>query len=266
MHLDLKDHVQRLTFFALNLVDEINTSPQDVDARECRATCLELLRVFDRSETLPETFELAKYALTAWIDDLLCRAKWPHAAAWRHYPLEQELFGSRCRHWKFFELAEVALRREDWEALSVFRLCVEFGFRGIYSKERVRVRLSDRLPMMRSHAERPVPVVAAPFEDRLQGRESYADLSEAMGEAGPRSSSFRAPENSVAEPVLPPTLAEWSHRTFRTLAGSEAGESHSLLPLARILPATKRLTDWAIVMAVGLLLFAVLFAIGQGKL
>ena len=261
MHLDLKDHVTRLTYFVLNLMDEIHAAPGDVDAKECRATCIELLGAFDESQQRPETFPLAKYALTAWIDDLLCRAKWPHAATWREYPLEQELFGTTGRHWKFFELAECALVREDWDALLVFQFCVEFGFRGIYAKDRVRVRLSDRLPMMRSHAERPVPVVAAAFVDRMEGRSAYADASETLGE--PRSSSFRPAGPFSSESVLPPTLAEWSHRTFGTMGRAAESESRSLLPLGRVFPATRRFTDWAIVMAVGLLLFAVLCAMGH---
>jgi type IV/VI secretion system ImpK/VasF family protein len=264
MHLDLKDHVTRLTFFTLNLVDEIHTSPQDVDAKECRGTCVELLRAFDQSESLPETFQLAKYALTAWIDDLLCRAKWPHAAAWRQYPLEQELFGTTCRHWRFFEQAETALCRGDWNALLVFRFCVEFGFLGIYAKDRVRVRLSDRLPMMRSPSDRLVPIMSGIFqEDRFEGPAAYADTSESASDLGPRSSSFRAASTDASETVLPPTLAEWSHRTFRMLGQSPEGESRSLLPLSQVLPATRRFTDWAIVMAVGVLLAAVLFAMGH---
>ena len=261
MHLDLKDHVTRFTFFALNLQDEIRSSPHEIDAHECRAMCLELLRAFDRSENLPETFQLAKYALTAWIDDLLCRAKWPYASAWRNFPLEQELFGTTCRHWRFFEQAEVARRNQDWDALLVYQLCVEFGFRGIYAKDRVRVRLNDRLPMSQARqAQNPAPVLAGVAgEDHSAGSLFYADFSESA--EGPRSSSFSA--SARFEPVLPPTLAEWSGRTFRGLRNTSPDGLPARPLIGRLLPIKEFFTDWAIVMAVGLLLFAVLFAIGH---
>ncbi len=261
MHLDLKDHVTRFTFFALNLQDEIRTAPEDIDAHECRSLCLELLRAFDRSEEMQETYQLAKYALTAWIDDVLCRARWPYAAAWRNYPLEEELFGTRCRHWKFFEQAEVARQKQDWDALRIFQFCVEFGFRGIYAKDRMRVRLNDRLPMARARSETPAPVLAAARGDERLGRSvHFADGSEASDSRGPRSSSFSA--SGRTEPLLPPTLAEWTRRTFRDLKPS----SPAGLPRRRLFGtafSVKNLADWAIVMAVGLLLFAVLFAMGH---
>lgn len=263
MHLDLKDHVTRLTYFALNLLDEIQTSPHEVDAKECRGTCLELLRAFDHAEARRETFQLAQYALTAWIDDLLCREKWRYAAAWRNHPLEQELFGTTCRHWRFFEQAELALRRQDWDALLVFQFCVEFGFRGIYAKDRVKVRLNDRLPMTRARAasQARTPLLAGVLQEDASGHAvHFADYAGTGNDL--RQDSLPSFTQS-SEPVLPPTLAEWSRRTFSVLEKHAPSDSAPRSLFGQILPAGKLLTDWAIVMAVGLLLFAVLFAMGH---
>jgi type IV/VI secretion system ImpK/VasF family protein len=257
MHLDLKDHVTRLTYFALNLLDEIQTAPDDVDAEECRALCLEQLREFDRCTTMRATFGLAKYALTAWIDDLLSRARWPHAALWKSQSLEQELFGTTCRHWRFFEQAELALRRRDWDALSVFQFCVEFGFRGIYAKDRVKVRLTDRLPMTRAPetSELAPPILAGVLQETGQGSKTH------LGNRRPNATL--AVVISSPTPVLPPTLDEWCQNTFDRLGERYPMSSRSRLGLDPSFPTGKYLTDWAIVMAVGLLLFGVLFAIGH---
>ena len=132
MQPDLKDRTTRLSLYVLNLLDEIRSSPRDVDPQEARSNLLALLAPFDQGDSPNETFQLAKYALAAWIDESLSRADWPHAAGWKARPLEKDLFGTVCRSWRFFELAEIARRHRDRQALQVFRFCVAFGFRGIY--------------------------------------------------------------------------------------------------------------------------------------
>jgi type IV/VI secretion system ImpK/VasF family protein len=268
MQLDFKDTVTRLTCFALDFMEEIKNPSADVDPEECRATCIELLRAFDQKGPKGETFQSARYALTAWIDDRLIRARWPHASEWNAHSLEQELFGTSCRNWKFFEQAEAALKRADWEALRVFQFCVAFGFRGIYGKDRMKVRLYDRLPMSRTPEESHPPLLWGVLKEessgviRRQGElaTGFSKDSSTTATAIPVAAEIHSAERW--ERVLPPTLDEWSDRTFSALHAGPKG-IRKWLRLNRAISAQEILKDWAIVMAVGLLVTAVLFAIGH---
>ncbi len=265
MHLDLKDPVTRLTCFALDLFEEIRSAPWEIDAQECRAVFRELLRAFDQTGPRQETFRLAKYALTAWLDDCLGRMNWPHAADWNAHPLEEEFFRTNCRHWRFFEQAELALHRQDWDALLVFQFCVEFGFLGIYANRRMKVRLNDPLPMTRASrdSQKPAPILSKVLGEDTEGYASANGgdfLARNNAAKGVTSQHPAVPQESA----LPATLAAWSERTF----GGRGGHSPQTLPqrilFGRGLDASRKLlTEWAIVMAVGLLLIAVIFAIGH---
>lgn len=269
MQLDFKDTLTRLTCFALDFMEEIQDQNADVDPEECRAMCIQLLRAFDQPGPKAGTFQSAKYALTAWIDDRLTRSRWPHAAMWNSRSLEQELYGTSCRNWKFFEQAELARQREDWEALRVYQFCVAFGFTGIYAKDRMRVRLSDPLPMSRAPSSSPAPILLGMLKEEISGV-SRAESAFVGGFSNDSSDTLTAKAGSDptqsrkrSELVLPPTLEEWSERAFAQLPGSSPKGLGRWFRFNRALPAADLFKEWAIVMAVGLLLTAVLFAIGH---
>jgi type IV/VI secretion system ImpK/VasF family protein len=269
MHLDFKDSVTRLTCFALDFMEEIKNPNADVDPEECRATCIELLRAFDKSGHEAERFQSARYALTAWIDDCLIRTRWPHAAMWNAHSLEQELYGTSCRNWKFFEQAEAAGKRGDWEALRVYQFCVAFGFRGIYGKDRMKVRLNDRLPMSRAPLESSTPILLGVLKEETSGvfrsqRKFGAGFSQDFSNTATAiSETEHSPPGERWEQVLPPTLDEWSERTFSPLQGGPAKGLKRWLRFIEVLSHKEVLKDWALVMAVGFLLTAVLYAIGR---
>lgn len=90
----------------------------------------------------------ARYALTCWIDELfIVYSSW--SDRWKERILEVELYGSRDRAWKFWDQAEIALRRPNTprlstppgpDALETFFLCVVLGFRGKYLENPAKVR------------------------------------------------------------------------------------------------------------------------------
>lgn len=269
MQLVFKDSVTRLTCFALDFMEEIKNPSADVDPEECRATCLELLRAFDQSGSEAERFQSARYALTAWIDDCLIRARWPHASMWSARSLEQELYGTSCRNWRFFEQAEACLKRADWEALRVYQFCVAFGFRGIYAKDRMKVRLNDRLPMSRAPLESSTPMLLGVLKEESSGVfRSQREFAAGFSNDGSHTTTTLAkleqsPPDERWEQVLPPTLDEWTERTFGILQGDSPKRLKRWLRFITAFSNKERLKDWAIVMAVGFLLTAVLFAIGH---
>lgn len=120
------------------------------------AQVLDLLQRIDKGETVsPETertkiqslinqsenelgrgaeWDLSKYALCAWIDEVLIGATWEGCVWWKEHALEWEHFQSNSRATRFYENAKKAasaeLKRRD--ALEVFYIAVVLGFGGIY--------------------------------------------------------------------------------------------------------------------------------------
>jgi type VI secretion system protein ImpK len=79
-----------------------------------------------------QDWQLAKYALVSWIDDLLIDAEWEGRDWWRENALEIAIFNTRLRHEQFYMRAQEAASLPKKDALEVFYLCVVLGFRGLY--------------------------------------------------------------------------------------------------------------------------------------
>jgi type VI secretion system protein ImpK len=79
-----------------------------------------------------EDWKLAKYALAAWIDDMLIDAPWNSRGWWKENALEVEIFNTRLRNEQFYVKAQEASSLVRKDALEVFYLGVVLGFRGLY--------------------------------------------------------------------------------------------------------------------------------------
>lgn len=91
---------------------------------------------------------LAKYALVAWIDELLILlAPWEHREWWKNNSLEWELFNTQLRAEEFFNKAREAAGLRQKNALEVFYLAVILGFRGLYGDEEKRPILTVALEL-----------------------------------------------------------------------------------------------------------------------
>jgi type VI secretion system protein ImpK len=77
-------------------------------------------------------WQLGKYALVAWIDDVLIDAPWDGRGWWKENALEVEVFNTRLRHEQFYVKAQEASALPRKDALEVFYVCVVLGFRGLY--------------------------------------------------------------------------------------------------------------------------------------
>ena len=75
---------------------------------------------------------LAKYALVAWIDDMLIEAPWDGRNWWENNSLEFAYFKTRDRATQFFLKAKESAELSQRDALEVFYVCVVLGFRGLY--------------------------------------------------------------------------------------------------------------------------------------
>lgn len=115
----------------LQFIERVEQNGRLVAADE-RAT---LLRKIDDAELkLGNTTEwqLAKYALCAWIDALLIDAPWQGKGWWKDNCLEKKYFGRRDAHEAFYQRAIDAANLGPKDALEVYYLAVVLGFRGFY--------------------------------------------------------------------------------------------------------------------------------------
>jgi type VI secretion system protein ImpK len=117
---------------AIELLQRIDRTAEDSpDVEHAK-----LLDLFDRAESVfgshPQ-WQLARYAIAVWIDEVLLTTPWSGASWWRNHILEMELFQSRICNERFFELAREASSLKCKDALEVFYNCVLLGFRGMYA-------------------------------------------------------------------------------------------------------------------------------------
>jgi type VI secretion system protein ImpK len=80
-----------------------------------------------------------RYALVCWLDEVFTVDS-PWASKWTERALEEALYGSRDRAWKFWEQARRAEARPGTDDLEVFFLCVMLGFRGELRDQPDRLR------------------------------------------------------------------------------------------------------------------------------
>ncbi|MEZ6138320.1 MAG: DotU family type IV/VI secretion system protein [Pirellulaceae bacterium] len=132
MRPDFSRAVDPIFLATLQFIERIERSDRLVAADE-RAT---LLRKIDDAENrlggTPE-WQLAKYALCAWIDALLIDAPWQGKGWWKDNCLEKKYFGRRDAHEAFFQRAAEASALGPKDALEVYYLAVVLGFRGFYA-------------------------------------------------------------------------------------------------------------------------------------
>jgi len=123
--------VDPVFLYVLALLDRIGrdqpASPEDEQ--------LKIRKLIDEAEaTLGSAVEwdLAKYALVSWIDEMLVDSPWPGREWWSNNVLEIGLFNTRQCHELFFLKAREASTLTGRDALEVFYVCVILGFRGLY--------------------------------------------------------------------------------------------------------------------------------------
>lgn len=127
----------------LGLLERIsnNESPHP---NEERTVILNWLRSAEAQLGQKQDWELAKYALVAWIDDVLIEAPWQGRSWWKENALEVEVFNTRDRATLFYTRAQEAAKLTRRDALEVFYVCVVLGFRGLY-RDSAAAFLADQL-------------------------------------------------------------------------------------------------------------------------
>jgi len=97
---------------------------------------LRIRALIDQAEAIVgggEEWELGKYAIAAWTDEVLGDAPWAGRDWWRNNVLEMELFNTRLCNEQFFLRAQKATTMSRRDSLEIYYVCVVLGFRGLYS-------------------------------------------------------------------------------------------------------------------------------------
>lgn len=121
---------------------EKNAAPQPDYIRSGLIHCIQLSRESLRDR--PSEWDLAQYALVAWIDEQLATSlAWPGASFWSKNKLQLKYYRCQLSREGFFERAAEAEKIEKKDALEVFFLCVVLGFKGVYDGTADRRRPQD---------------------------------------------------------------------------------------------------------------------------
>jgi len=135
--------VDPVLLHVLGLLDRLSErkspNPHDERAR--------IRALLDQGEAIvgsgPE-WELSKYALVSWIDEMLVETDWESRDWWSNNVLEMELFRTRLCSERFFLNAKEASTLPRRDALEVYYVCVVLGFRGLYRDATLAGMFSQR--------------------------------------------------------------------------------------------------------------------------
>lgn len=149
-------------------------------------------------------WQLAKYALVSWIDEVLKQAPWEGSSWWTENSLEFAHFRTNDAAVEFYRRAKEAAALPRRDALEVFYVCVVLGFRGLY-------HLNDKA-FLAEHLQLPPDVelwagqVARSVKSGL-GRAEFEDFSQPILGAPPLLGRYRLVAVGLAGIVLAAFLA-----------------------------------------------------------
>jgi type VI secretion system protein ImpK len=135
--------VDPVFLYVLNLLERISQG-ESVSAEDQRS---EILKGLDRADAQlghRDDWQLAKYALVSWIDEVLIEAPWEERQWVKEHTLEWSEFKSQDCAELFYVRAREAGTLKQRDALEVFYLCVVLGFRGLYREPNQAAVLAEQ--------------------------------------------------------------------------------------------------------------------------
>jgi type VI secretion system protein ImpK len=123
---------------------------------------------------LAQSFERARYGLVAWIDEVLTDSPWGAKMGSPEQILEWDLFRSRDRAYRFYQLADEAEDHGDTDALATYLLCVTLGFKGEYRHE--EAGLADWVQRVYDKVSAAGAVPSRPFPDDPPRKQVFGPL------------------------------------------------------------------------------------------
>lgn len=138
MHPDFARVVDPVFAYVLNLLYRIDRQDHETPAAEVERDLIkqqlaEAENRLDSGGAASRQWELCRYALAVWTDEVLINANWPGSQIWVTRPLEFELFGTNDGAEEYYLKARESRSSTSFDALEVFYLGVMLGFQGFYS-------------------------------------------------------------------------------------------------------------------------------------
>lgn len=121
------------------------------------------LKLFDEFESRAKAEKVdaddvaaVKYALAAFVDEIVLRADWPGRDQWADDPLQLHYFGTYLAGEGFFEKLETlrAQAATRAEALGIYHQCLQLGFRGKYGRAGEEEKLDALKKVVQHELER----------------------------------------------------------------------------------------------------------------
>ena len=100
-------------------------------------------RKIDSGDCSPGDAIEARFAICAWIDEAIMQSRWPHKSQWRKNLLQTHFFKTTEAGFDFFERL-TRLQNDRSQVKEVYYLCLNLGFTGKYSSDKVDMGL-DRI-------------------------------------------------------------------------------------------------------------------------
>lgn len=126
----------------LDLLDRISRG-EKVNVQEERTRITALLDQAEAVVGSGREWELASYALVAWIDEMLVETPWDGQQWWTNNVLEVDVFSTRLSNEQFYTWAQEASTLNRRDALEVYYVCVVLGFRGLYRDPNLAAMLTE---------------------------------------------------------------------------------------------------------------------------
>lgn len=126
----------------LKLAVYLRGQTQTMNIETLRAKVLALIRSFERRALAAgepqKVVTVARYAISATIDDVILSSPWGYDEGWQRKTLVSELHGEVHGGDKFFELLETANRdpHRFKNLIELMYVCLSLGFRGRYWREK----------------------------------------------------------------------------------------------------------------------------------
>lgn len=88
-------------------------------------------RLFEENSFLHDDYDLARFAVFAWIDEMLMQSEWEGRKAWKKNMLQREFYKTSGGGVEFYNKLE-RLEPEQNDVREVFYVCLVSGFKGKY--------------------------------------------------------------------------------------------------------------------------------------
>jgi type VI protein secretion system component VasF len=131
---EIADLVYPIVAYAVQTLNSVQRGDR-VDMGGVQSELRGLLKTLAEAQRWPDfggdgdRFLGIRYGLACWLDEIFLRDS-PWNAQWNERKLEESLYGSNERAWKFWFQAKLAQMRPGSDALEAYHLLVMLGFRG----------------------------------------------------------------------------------------------------------------------------------------